>query len=634
MSDAARSRAAPAPAVAEVAAAAVPRGGPSLLYLGIAVVGSLYLARDLLVPLVLSVLLAFVLAPVVRWLRKARTPRIASVLVAVLLAVALISAFGVLMGRQLTQLAMDLPTYQTTVARKLDDLFGGAGVIGRVTEAIRDLGTNLAPREVPQAPAAPGTAPAPIPVEVRQPPPGMLTMVQSVIGPLLGPVATTGIVVVFVIFLLLYREDLRDRLIKLMGSRDLQRTTAALDEAAARLARYFLAQVMLNAGFGVFIAAGLWLIGVPNPLLWGMVAGLMRFVPYIGGFIAAAFPALLAVAVDPGWSMLLWVVALFLISEPLMGQAFEPMIYGHSTGLSPVAVLLATAFWAWLWGPIGLLVATPLTVGMVVLGRHVDRLEFLDVLLGDRAALEPAEAFYQRALAGDGDGLAEQADIQLRTVSLTTYYDRVALRGLALAQADAARGVLARVRLDAMRARVDELVDDLSDHGDDAVEVPVTDGPGGPPEEPPPEPDTEPPPEGWDADGAVLLVAGRGRLDAQATAMLAQVLSRRGFGTAVLANDALRDPGLAARYPGAKAVVLSALGGGSGAASARYALRRLRRLFPGVLTVAGLWGAERDSAVRVALRAEAEEVVEAHALRDTATVLLRHARGEGGEATA
>lgn len=608
----------------EVPAAAAP-GGPGLLYLGIAIVGVLYVAHELLVPLVLSILLAFVLAPVARALRKVGLPRVASVLVGVLLAVGVISAFAVLMGRQLADLANELPAYQATVSRKLDGLFGGGGLIGRTSDLLRDLGNSLGTRGQPSTVPLPGAAPPPLPVEVREPAPGVLTLIQRVIGPLLGPVATTGIVVVLVIFLLLYREDLRDRLIKLMGSRDLQRTTAALNEAAARLSRFFLAQVALNAGFGVFISVGLWAIGIPNPLLWGMVAGLMRFVPFIGGFIAAAFPLLLAVAVDPGWTMLAWVVALFVLSESLMGQVIEPLIYGHSTGLSPVAILLATAFWAWLWGPIGLLVATPLTVGLVVLGRHVDRLEFLDVLLGDREALEPSEAFYQRALAGDGDGLAEQADFQLRTHRLAAYYDEVALRGLALAQADASRGLLDRGRLDALRTRVDDLLDDLAEHEDDVVDDPVTDGPVAR-DEPAPEADTDPVPPEWAEPGAVLLVAGRGRLDFQANAMLAQVLARRGFGVVALPNEALRDPDLAGRHPNPRAVVLSALDGGSGASSARYALRRLRRRFPGALTVAGLWGAARDSVIRQALKAEPEGIADAHTLREAMGLILRHAR--------
>ncbi|WP_426954799.1 AI-2E family transporter [Muricoccus radiodurans] len=615
-------------------------GGPALFYGAIALVAVLYFTRELLVPLALAVLLAFVLAPVARAIRRLGLPRVASSIIAVLLAVGFLSALGVIMGRQLGDLANELPVYQATITRKFNGMFGGGGgLIGRASEILHDLGESLAPNR-PNAQLTPQAGLPPLPVEVREPTPGLMTVLQRVVGPLLGPVAHTGIVIVFVIFLLLYREDLRDRLIKLMGSRDLQRTTAALNDAATRLSRYFLAQTALNAGFGVVITIGLWAIGIPNPILWGVIAGLMRFVPFIGGFIAAAFPLLLAVAVDPGWTMLPWVLALFLITEPLMGQVFEPLVYGHSTGLSPVAVLLATAFWAWLWGPIGLLVATPLTVGLVVLGRHIDQLEFLDVLLGDRAALEPAEAFYQRALAGDGDGLAEQAELQLRTAPLAAYYDTVALPGLSLAQEDATRGALDRDRLGAVRDRVAVLLDELSDHEDAPQSVVLENGPVTRPDEGEAKAAEEvvaeevslPP--AWRAREAVLCVAGRGRLDDQATAMLAQVLSLKGIGTTVLHNDALRDPELAARHPGARVVVISALEGGSGAASARYALRRLRRRFPDATLVAGVWGAERDSRVLAALREEAggadSGVVEAKSLREALQLCLTRAQEEAG----
>ena len=204
--------------------------------------------------------------------------------------------------------------------------------------------------------------------------PGALESLQSLISPLLHPLATTGIIVIFVIFILLQREDLRNRLIRLAGSHDLQRTTAALDDAASRLSRLFLIQLLLNGSFGIIIGTGLWLIGVPSAILWGILAAVLRFVPYIGAAIAAAFPLALAVAVDPTWSMLLWTLALFVVVEPIVGHVIEPMVYGHSTGLSPVAVVASATFWTALWGPIGLVLATPLTVCLVVLGRHVESL--------------------------------------------------------------------------------------------------------------------------------------------------------------------------------------------------------------------------------------------------------------------
>ena len=242
------------------------------------------------------------------------------------------------------------------------------------------------------------------------------------------------------VFILLYREDLRDRLIRLAGARDLHRTMAAMDDAAYRLSRLFLAQTGMNIGFGLFIAGALMLIGLPNPLLWGVVAGLMRFVPFIGVIISVGGPVLMAVAVDPGWSTLIWVLVLFGVGEMLMGQVFEPLVFGHSTGLSPIAVIAAATFWTWLWGPIGLLLAMPLTVCLVVLGRHVDQLEFLEVMLGDQPPLNPEETFYQRAIAGDANALAEQAERCLKEKPLADYLDAIALPALQLAQADAIHG--------------------------------------------------------------------------------------------------------------------------------------------------------------------------------------------------
>src|SRR3981081_952077 len=306
----------------------------------------------------------------------------------------------------------------------------------------------------------------PVPVEVRQPDPGALESLQSLISPLLHPLATTGIIIIFVIFILLQREDLRNRLIRLAGSHDLQRTTAALDDAAGRVSRLLLIQLLLNGTFGVVIGTGLWMIGVPSAILWGILAGVLRFVPYIGAAIAAAFPLALAVAVDPTWSMRLWTLPLFLIVEPIVGHVIEPMVYGHSTGLSPVAVVASATFWTALWGPIGLVLATPLTVCLVVLGRHVERLEFLDVMFGDRPALSPPEIFYQRMLSGDADEASEKAEEFLKERSLSSYYDEVALKGLQLAQADAERGALSPDRLTKIRDAVGEFVSNLSDGED------------------------------------------------------------------------------------------------------------------------------------------------------------------------
>ncbi|MCB4822097.1 AI-2E family transporter [Roseicella aerolata] len=571
-----------------IAAAGVPGSGLQLLQGALLVIAVLYFGRELLMPLVLAVLLSFVLAPVVRGLRRIHLPRVAAVLVAVALAGTVILATGLLLGRQATSLAENLPGYRTAVLQKLERLQASGGLLDRVSSAMQELGRTAGANE-PAAPAQPRAAPSrlpseAVPVEIRAPDPTPFEMMQRVAEPLIGPLAITGIVAILVIFILLYREDLRDRLIRLAGARDLHRTMAAMDDAAYRLSRYFLALTAMNTAYGLLIAAALWLIGIPNPLLWGFVAGLMRFVPFIGSFIAAGFPLLLALAVDPGWATLVWVLILFVIGELAMGQVFEPLVFGHSTGLSPIAVIAAAAFWTWLWGPIGLLMAVPLTVCLVVLGRHVDRLEFLDVMLGDSPPLDPEETFYQRALAGDTDALAEQAEGCLKDRPLAEYLDSVALPALRLAQADAVHGALSPERRDGLQRSVEMLIEDLEEAEDPKPEAG---------EEPAPVPGP------WQVPGAVLCLPGRGPFDALAAVMLGQALRRRGFGVQI---------GGMAAGPAAppRLLCLCLIEGGSSAATARYLLRRARRRLPGTPALALAWAPDSAGTLATALKAEGQ----------------------------
>lgn len=303
----------------------------------------------------------------------------------------------------------------------------------------------------PTAPDAGGAPDRPIPVEVRQPAPGALQTLATLIAPLIHPLATTGIIVIFVVFILLQQQDLRNRLISIAGAHDLQQTTMAMDDAGQRLSRLFLMQLALNTAFGLIIGVGLWAIGVPSAPFWGMLALVLRFVPYIGAIVAAILPLIVATAVDPGWSMMLMTAALFLIVEPLIGHVIEPMVYGHSSGLSPVAVVASATFWTWLWGPIGLILATPLTMCLVVLGRHMERLRFLEVLLGDRAALTPSEIAYQRMLAGDPIGATEQAQAFLKGRALVDYYEEILIGALRPSARACRRSVLMSASSSAMR---------------------------------------------------------------------------------------------------------------------------------------------------------------------------------------
>jgi hypothetical protein len=431
------------------------------------------------------------------------------------------------------------------------------------------------------------------------------------------PLATAGIVLIVAIFILMQREDLRDRMIRLFGSHDLHRTTVAMDDAARRLSRYFLIQLALNTVFGFIIGLGLWAIGVPSPILWGVFSGLMRFVPYIGALVSAVFPIALAAAVDPtGWSMALWTLALFAIAEPLMGHVVEPMVYGHSTGLSPFAVIISAIFWTWLWGPIGLLLSTPFTVVLVVLGRHVERLEFLDVLFGDRPALTPVESFYQRVLSGDADEALGHAELLLKERSLSSYYDEVALKGLQLAANDATRGVLTKPQLETIRGAIRHLVEDLDDHNDVEPAEGATDAaPVAPPRQ---EQDlgAEPPLEGgardpgrwppeWRREGAILCIAGRGTLDEGASSMLAQLLRKHGLGARLVPHENVSRENIARLdTTGVTMICISYLEISGNPAHLRYLLRRLRQKLPKAPLLVGLWPREDVILTDAALRSQ------------------------------
>jgi hypothetical protein len=454
---------------------------------------------------------------------------------------------------------------------------------------------------------------------------------RSLIAPLVSPLATTGIIVIFVIFILLQREDLRNRLIRLAGSHDLQRTTAALDDAAGRLSRLFLNQLLINTGFGILIGIGLWLIGIPSAILWGILGTVLRFVPYIGSVIAAAFPLALAVAVDPGWSMLAWTAALFFVVEPIVGQVVEPMIYGRSTGLSPVAVVISATFWTALWGPIGLVLATPLTVCLVVLGRHVERLAFLDVMFGDRPALSPPEIFYQRMLAGDPTEAAEKAEEFLKERSLSSYYDDVALKGLQLAQADLERDALDPTRLLKIRDTVFEFADDLSDQEDhepapgqataDAEAAAAVDDVANNPvhADLPILQAADLAPE-WQAQSPVLCIAGRTPLDEAAAIMFGQLCRAHGLAARVEPPEGLLTANIFRMVTDGVALVCLSYLDTTNPAHMRYVVRRLRRKLPQAKIMVGCWTS--DAARAEILREAAKADLFATSLREATKICV------------
>ncbi len=443
------------------------------------VIAALYFSREILVPIALAVLLSFVLTPLVRLLQRWHFPRALAVVFAVAGALAVTVTLTTMVMVQVNQLARDLPRYQVTLNEKihsLRDFLGPTGLFKDASGLLKDLGKEL---ETPdqQRPAAPPSlarsesAGKPIPVEVHQPVPGTSETLVAVLQPLVSPLTTTGIVLIFVTFFLFQREDLRNRFIRLAGSGDIERTTTALDDAARRLGKLFATQLVLNAVFGLIIGAGLAFVGIPSASLWGLLAMILRFVPYIGAPLAAVLPLTLAAAVGGDWTMVIWTAALFLIVEPVMGQVIEPFIYGHNAGLSPVAIVVAAAFWTWLWGPVGLLMSTPLTLCLVVLARHVDQLKFLDIMLGDQPALTPQQAAYQRMLTGDPIEAIEQARLFLKQDTVMAYYDTILIGALRLAQADAEQGRLGDDRLENIFKTVSDVVEDLAEHDRAASDV-------------------------------------------------------------------------------------------------------------------------------------------------------------------
>jgi len=557
--------------------------------LGIAVaalsVATLYFAQDVLIPITLAVMLSFVLSPVVNLLRRLRLWRAPAVILTVLAALSVMGLIGTLIGSQAAALSGNAPEYAKTIEAKIEGVQGFA--VTRITMITERLGGGKLPTPassakplatVTPAPAGIVSTPAaadgrrPVLVEVAQERASPFTIARTILEPILGPLETTILVLIVAIFVLMQKEDLRDRFIRVFGSSDLHRTTLALDDAGQRLSRYFLSQLAVNTSFGIVIGLGLWAIGVPSPAMWGILAGLLRFVPYIGAFLAAVAPMALAAAVDPGWSMTLNLLLLFVIVEPLTGYVVEPLLYGHSTGLSPVSVIVSAVFWTWLWGPIGLIMSTPLTLCLVVLGRHVKSLEFFDVLLGDRPALSSVESFYQRILANNPDEALEEAEAQLAGRSLLDYYDNVVLRGLKLAAEDEARGTIDRGRSMQMTRSMLAVIEDLDDHVDVADTSPASALP--------------------ETVGDVVCIAGRGPFDDTVSAMLVQLLGQRGVAARGLPNAAVsRDAIGQLDLTGVSVIALSYLELTGAPSHLRYLIKRLRQRAPEARIIVGFWPA-------------------------------------------
>ena len=548
-------------------------------------IGGLYFGREFFIPFTLAMLLAFALSPIVNQLSRWRVPRIAAVLLAVALAFILIGTLSYIMANQVIKLADQLPSYRQTMVEKIRSLraseSGGGVIVDRITSTIESVGKEFS------GPDAKVTRPAqqtvgseqrrePIPVIIEPSVRSPLDVAQAVLGPVVQALATAGIVIVFVIFVLLERQDLKDRFLKLVGTGDLQTSTEALSEAGSRISRYLLMQLIVNVAYGAPIGIGLYLIGVPNAFLWGVVAAVLRFIPFLGPFLAVLFPLALAFAVDPGWSMLLWVVGLFVIMELISNNVVEPWLYGASTGLSSLAVISAAIFWTSLWGPIGLVLSTPLTVCLFVIGRYVPQLQFLRVLLGNDPVLSPEEQLYQRLLAGNAEGATEIAENYVNEHSSRQFYDQVAIPALRLADTDRQRasgdGSYKRTIADGMATVVREVEEHVRQRTSDKVELANK---------------SAKPPRALGVPD--LCIAGRTDLDAAAAEMVAQAVAERGIGARVLPPIVISQNGIGQLdLAGVEVVCLSYLAADPQTFS-KFACRRLKRRAPDIKTIVALW---------------------------------------------
>ncbi len=553
------------------------------------IVAALYLGQVVLIPLAVAFLISFVLGPLVSWLARHRIPRVGGVALAMLLVLAVLGGLGMLVAMQVTTLSQELPTYQSTIRAKIESLgaqMEGPGVFTGVLETFDTVQQEVA--EVVGGGADSVDALERVRV-VPEPVSPFATAIQW-LTPLLAPVATFGIVLVFVVLILLDTGDLRDRLLRMLGG-NLFRSTDALEEAGKRISKYLLMQLTVNVTYGIPMALGLYLIGVPGWILWGTLAAVMRFIPYVGPILSAVFPLSLAFAVDPGWEMVIYTAALILVLELVSNNIVEPLLYGTSTGLSALSLIAAATFWTAIWGPMGLVLSTPLTVCLLVVGRYIPQLSVLETLLGSSPALSRQTRIYQRLIAADPDDALDIAEEAIEEGSVTEFYSDEGMDVLRQASADYINNARAEHRL-RFSSGMDELLEELREEYPDQIPA--------------------------DAPPRVACIAGKWEIDRQACEMLSHSLrlagiaaTERGAGTITSRRvDALELAGVE--------VVLLSFFSSEPDTAARSLTRRIRARWPQVKIVLGLWNvpleeltaARRESLGADAITASIEEAVQ------------------------
>jgi predicted PurR-regulated permease PerM/methylmalonyl-CoA mutase cobalamin-binding subunit len=554
----------------------------------VVVVCVLYAAQEILLPFALAILLSFLLAPLVTRLERFWLGRIGSVVVVVGLAFCLIGGFGWVVGNQFVQVSADLPNYKDNLIRKIRFArWSASGALGRAKATIDEIGKELTEEPVessqpPDAQARQWFSYIPFPggnqadeddavdVRVVALPPSPLHQVSTWLGPLVAPLTTVGMTIVFVVFMLIKREDLRNRLLQLLGTEQFYVTTTALDDAAARLSRYLRMQLLINIGYGVVIASGLYLMGVPNAALWGALGGALRFLPYVGPWIGAALPITLSLAIFDNWTQPLSVVGLFVALELFVNNVAEPLLYGSSTGVSAAGIIVSAIFWTWLWGPVGLVLAMPLTVCMVVIGRHVPQLQFLDTLLSDNPPLSEHQGLYQRWLAQDEHEAAQLAKQFQSSHTASEFCDQLLIPALQLAERDRHADRLDDEQVRFAMESAEALVADL------VLEPPASDE----------SPSTSVP-------FSVLCIPAKDKADEVVGKMIAKLIERHGFQTATASTQRFLGE-LVEKLKDAPVdlIVISSLPPLAGRYS-RLVCKRVHAAQPEIPILVGLWGGGR-----------------------------------------
>ncbi|MGD0139624.1 MAG: AI-2E family transporter [Tepidisphaeraceae bacterium] len=548
------------------------------------IVTGLYFARDVLVPLAVALLLTFLLAPLVHRVERLRLPRVPAVLMVVALSFAILGGVGWLISNQATDLAVKLGEYQGDIEHKIENVHSylGHGALATASRTINRMAQDVVATQ-PDRSGAPsswltrGSEGNPIAVSIAAAPEtGSIFKTLATALQFVSPMAQLLIVIVFVVFMLIQREDIRDRIIRLVGHGQLTLTTRALDDAATRISRYLIAQSAVNGVYGIVVGLGLYLIHIPNAPLWGLLCALLRFIPYLGVWIGAAFPIILSFVVPDGYyaARPFLTLGLFALVELLAANAVEPLLFGSRTGVSPLAILVAAVFWTWLWGLVGLLLSTPLTVLLAVAGKYVPQLGFLDVLLGDQPVLAPHERYYQRLLADDPEEAEDLLEEFETTRSSQDLYSQIMLPALEMTERDYRRGVLDESRWN----NVSQVMKDQVE----AHHRPPENNP------PPGQPLAVP----QNCIVRIVCLPARDQADEIAGLMLANLLHEQGYSITNISAATLASERVdMISQLKADLVVVSALPPGA-TVHARYLCKRIREKFPDIQLLVGIWNAK------------------------------------------